>query len=310
MTTNLEDEPKFYTGSPLCGDPQVPPGTSALTSELLGNLDTLEPSQEDKRLTGERNVLEILTWLHRFSWLSSRMLAGLVWPTASQAWPLARRSLKKLLTDKLVLVRALPQGGDVYLLSIKGARLLQDATGAKAKGGQSLPTGNAIHRACGNWHLITQVQAGLAIWTEHEIASGIAPVHTVNGKLFDGLVVHAGGMLTACEVENSWKNRARRQSCVEVATRHLGREALTRMGVDASGQELYLARLAVVATSVDSLRSMASSFQEAHRLRIASESCLSQVDVVVLPVSPSLVPGETISGNLWWDVMQPYALGQ
>src|SRR5665213_1212915 len=134
---------------------------------------------------------------------------------------------------------------------------------------------NSIHRACGNWFLIGQVQARLAIWTEHEIATGRVPVQTVNGKQFDGLVVHDGGLLTAVEVENSWKNRARREAVTNIATRHLGRDQLTRVGVDAQGCELYLARLAVVATNMDALRSMAASFQEAHRLLIASEMALA-----------------------------------
>jgi hypothetical protein len=257
----------------------------------------------DKRLTGERQTFEVLTWLHRFGWLTSRMIAALVWPTASQSWPLARRLLKKLLDDKLVLVRALPQGGDLYLLSVKGARLLADTTGAAAKSGQSLPTGDAIHRACGTWYLIAQVQAGLGIWTEHEIASGRAPLQTLNGKQADGLVLHEGGLVSWLEVENAWKNRARRQAVVDLATRHLGRDRLSQVASDAQGEPLYLARLAVVSTGIDALRSMASSFQEAHRLLIASESCLAEVDVSILPVSPSLVPGERTAGNLWWDVM-------
>jgi len=269
----------------------------------------LEPAQEDKRLTGERNVMEVLRWLRRFGWLTSRMIAALVWPTASQSWPMARRTLKKLLADKLVLVRALPQGGDVYLLSVKGARLLQDATGVQAKGGQNLAIGNAVHRACGNWHLIAQVHAGLGIWTEHEIATGVAPIHSLNGKVFDGLVLHDGGLITAVEIENAWKNRSRRQAVVAVATRHLGRDRMTRIAIDATGQELHLARLAVVCTCEDALRSMASSFHEAHRILTASEMCLAAVDMAVLPVSPSLVPGEVMTHNLWWDVIQPHALG-
>ena len=281
-----------------------PASQAHLRAELVGDLDTPEPVPEDKRLTGQRNISEVLTWLHRFGWLSSRMLAALVWPSASQSWPLARRMLKTLLADKLVLVRALPQGGDVYLLSVKGARLVQETTGAKAQSGQSLALGNVIHRACGTWYLIGQVQAGLGIWTEHEIASGRAPLQTLNGKQFDGLVRHDGGLLTAVEIENSWKNRSRRQAVADIATRHLGREAMTRLGVDADGVELYLARLAIVATGVDALRSMAATFQEAHRLLIASELCLASVDVAVLPVSSSLVPGEFATGNLWWDVMQ------
>ncbi len=280
---------------------------ASIHADLVGGRENIDKLPEDRRLTGERNTFDVLMWLHRFGWLTSRMIAALVWPTASQSWPMARRTLKKLLADKLVLVRALPQGGDLYLLSVKGARLLRDSTGVDASTGQGLATGNSTHRACGNWYLITQVQAGLGIWTEHEIASGRAPVQALNGKVFDGLVVHEGGLVSALEVENTFKNRARREAVTGIATRHLGRDEMTRIGTDAQGVELYLARLAVVATNVDALRSMASSFQEAYRLHIVSELALACVDVAVLPISPSLVPGEAATGNLWWDIMQPYA---
>lgn len=308
MASRTDDEP-VLSRSTLRVDLRKRSSGTASQPELIGNLDEVEPPPDDKRLIGERNCFDLLVWLHRFGWLTSRMVAALVWPTASQSWPMARRTLKKMLADKLILARSLPQGGDVYLISVKGARLLQDATGVKAKGGQGLAIGNSIHRACGNWHLITQVQAGLDIWTEHEIASGLAPVHSVNGKVFDGLVVHDGGLVTACEIESAWKNRSRRQAVVDVATRHLGRDTLTRLGADAAGQDLYLARMAVVCTSSDALRSMAGSFMEANRMLTASERCLVEVDVSVLPVSPSLTPGETVAGNLWWDVIQPHTLG-
>jgi hypothetical protein len=298
--------------TPCVDTPDTP--SALLRADLVGTLDAPEPVPTDKRLTGERQTQALLLWIHRFGWLTSRMVAALVFPTASQSWPLARRLLKRLLADKLILVRALPQGGDVYLLSVKGARLLHETTGARATSGQSLATGNALHRACGNWYLIRQVQAGLDIFTEHEIASGCAPFQTLNGKQFDGLVVHppednGTRLVCAAEVENAWKNRQRRQATVDTATRHLGRDTLTRLGVDADGLDLYLARLAVVATTVDALRSMAATFQESHRLQIASESCLACVDVAVLPISPSLVAGDITTGNLWWDVVQPHSQG-
>jgi hypothetical protein len=199
------------------------------------------------------------------------------------------------------------------LLSVKGARLLNEMTGLAATSGQSLATGNAMHRACGNWYLIAQVQAGYDIFTEHEIASGCAPFQTLNGKQFDGLVVHppednGTRLVCAAEVENAWKNRQRRQASVDTATRHLGRSTMTRVGVDDHGTDLYLARMVIVATNVDALRSMAASFAESHRLQIASEMCLACVDVCMLPVSPSLVPGEAVEGNMWWDVIQPHSL--
>lgn len=285
------------------------PAFEMLRADLVGNIDTPDAVPQDKRLTGERQTQAVLLWLHRFGWLTSRMVAALVFPTASQSWPLARRLLKKLLADKLILVRALPQGGDVYLLSVKGARLLKESTGFAASSGQSLAIGNAQHRACGTWFLIGQLQAGQDIFTEHEIASGRAPIQTLNGKMPDALVVHDGGLVTWVEVENSWKNRARRQSVVDLATRHLGRDKLTQVGKDANGSDLYLARLAVVATGPDSLRCMAATFQESYRLQIASATCLGDVDVAVLPVSASLVCGEITTGNLWWDVVQPHEPG-
>jgi hypothetical protein len=289
------------------------PTSALLRADLIGNVDAPEPVPADKRLTGEKHIQTTLMWLHRFSWLTSRMLAALTFSTASQSWPLARRLLKKMLADKLILVRPLPQGGDAYLLSAKGARLLNETTGVNASSGQNLAIANAQHRACGNWYLISQLQAGLEVFTEHEIASGRAPFQTVNGKQFDAAVVHAledngTRLVSVCEIEHASKNRQRRQAICDSATRHLGRNTLTRLGTDATGADLYLARLVIVATGVDSLRSMVATFLEAHRLLIASEACLASVDVAVLPVSPSLVAGEITTGNLWWDVVRPYSL--
>ena len=289
------------------GSPSNDGGESPLAdiaAHLLGDANTAELLPPDNRITGDTQTLKLLTWLHRANWLTSRMVAALVFPTASQSWPLARRLLKKLLADKLVLVRALPQGGDAYLLSAKGARLLNETTGLPAKSGQGVPTGDAMHRGCGMWYLIAQVQAGLEVFTEREIAAGLAPFQTINGKLVDGAVLHDGGLLTVVEVENTFKNRERRQAICSLAARHLGREKMTEV---APG--LYLARLAVVCTNVDALRSIAGTFQEAHRMQTAPEGALAAVDVAVLPISPSLVPGELVCGNLWWDVMQPHLHG-
>lgn len=270
-------------------------------AELVGAV-VPPATPEDKRITGERNTLTVLNWLHRFGWLTSRMLAALVWPKAAEGLTMTRRTLKRLQEDKLILCRGVSQGVSVYLLSVKGARFLNDATGTEATSGQSLATGNAIHRACSNWYLIEQLQEGLSVLTEHEIASARKTVHVFEGKQPDGLVLHDGGLATWLEVENAWKNRSRRQAVVDLATRHLGRERLTALD---AAESLYLARLAVVATGADALRHMAASFMASHRLNIAGEGCLAAVDVSILPVSPSLAPSERYSGNLWWDVVAP-----
>lgn len=105
----------------------------------------------DKRLVGEQNTLAILTFLHRFGWLTSRMISTLVWPTAKQAPAMARRTMKALADQKLVIKRALSEGGDCYTLSATGAKWLSEKEGVAAKSGASLQLGNPVHRACSNW---------------------------------------------------------------------------------------------------------------------------------------------------------------
>jgi hypothetical protein len=114
----------------------------------------------DKRLVQERNRAAVLKWLARFGWLTSRMVAALVWPDAAQAQAMARRTLKALTDEKLVIARALTKGGSAYLLSAKGARLLLEQAGVHAQSGNSLAIGNPVHRACSNWYLIYAVQRG------------------------------------------------------------------------------------------------------------------------------------------------------
>jgi len=88
---------------------------------------------QDKRLTGEQNTLAILTFLHRFGWLTSRMIAALIWPEAKQGAAMARRTVRALAEQKLILKRALPEGGDCYVLSASGARWLSEREGMATK---------------------------------------------------------------------------------------------------------------------------------------------------------------------------------
>lgn len=64
-------------------------------------------------------------------------------------------------------------------------------------------------------------------------------------------------------------------------------------------------RVAVVATNPQALRWMAASFQAAHRQGLLRDSQVADVDVCLLPVSESLVPGEPIEGSMWWDILVP-----
>jgi hypothetical protein len=253
----------------------------------------------DKRVIGERNRTDTLTWLARFGWLTSRMIAALVWPDAAQSQAMARRVLKALADDKLVTARAMSKGS-VYVLSAKGARLLSEQTGIEAEGGNALAMGNPVHRACSNWYLIRAVQQGRAIVTEHEIAAERGPCRVLRGKQADGLVIADGGACVWLECENSAKSRPERHKTVALVQECIGGERQAEL---APG--LWLARLAVVATNEQAMRWMAASFLDAQRTGQLTDSQVAEVDVCLLPISESLVPGDAIDGNMWWDVLLP-----
>lgn len=251
----------------------------------------------DKRITGERNTLAILTYLSRFGWLTSRMISALVWPTASQAPALARRAVRALADDKLILRRPLPEGGgDCYGLSATGARFLREATGISATGGASLPLGNPVHRACANWYLVRHINEGSTVWTEHEIQTGRAPVVSVDGKIPDGLVELPEGMLWI-EVENAWKNRKDRAKVVDFCRRQL----LPGFQLAELAPGRYLRRVVIVGTAGEALRAMVRSFADAHETARLSEGQAADIELVLLPVDKNLVAGQPVAGSLWWD---------
>lgn len=265
-----------------------------------GALEDDDTKSLDKRLVQERNRTAVLHWLARFGWLTSRMLAALVWPEAAQPLTMTRRTLRALTDEKLVISRAMAKGGSAYLLAAKGARLLQEQTGMPAQSGNALAIGNPIHRACSNWYLIQAVQRGMDIVTEHEIATERGPCRVLRGKQADGLVIAEDGACIWLECEHSQKARAERHKTVALVQDCIGADTRVEL---APG--LWLARVAVVATNEQALRWMAASFQDAHRRGLLRDSQLSDVDVCLLPVSESLVPGERIEGSLWWDVLFP-----
>lgn len=261
--------------------------------------DDADPSTTalDKRLVQERNHVSVLHWLHRFGWLTSRMLAALVWSDAAQPLAMARRTLKVLAAQKLVICRPLPKGGAAYLVAAKGARYLRERFGIHAVSGNNLALGNPVHRACSNWFLIGAHQQGLDIVTEHEIASERGPIRYLKGKSPDGLVVCEGHAIWI-ECENAPKSRAERRKIVALVEQNIGHETFTELA-----PELFLSRVAIVATTWEALRSIAASFEEALRLGEIRYGQIAEVDVCVLAISESLTPGERIDANLWFDLI-------
>lgn len=164
--------------------------------------DDTGAQRPDNRIVQERNRTAVLLRLWRFGWLTSRMIAALVWPDAAQSLAMTRRTLKALVDEKLVIGRALSKGGAAYLLAAKGARLLQEQTGLEAQSGNALAIGNPVHRACSNWYLIQAVHRGLDIVTEHEIATERGPCRVLRGKQADGLVIAEDGACVWLECEH------------------------------------------------------------------------------------------------------------
>lgn len=258
------------------------------------------PTPLDKRVIQERNRIAVLRWLYRFGWLTSRMVASLVWPEAAQGIVMTRRTLKLMVEEKFVIARQLTKGGAAYLLAAKGARFLNEREGLDAQSGNALSLGNPVHRACSNWYLIRALQNGLNVVTEHEIATGRGPVRVFSGKAADGLVIGEDGQCIWIECENAQKSPGERQKTVGLVRACIGGERQVEL---APG--LHLARVAIVATNERALRWMASSFQEAYRVGLISEGQVAEVDACLMPVSESLVCGEVIEGNMWWHVLLP-----
>ncbi|MFZ6674800.1 hypothetical protein [Undibacterium sp. Xuan67W] len=259
---------------------------------------TEEPTQEaptrlDNRLVQETNRSQILLYLSRFGWLTCRMLADLVWQHAAQPITMARRTLAPMVEEKLVFTRQLSKGGAAYFLSAKGAGLLR-LEGFDAQSGYTLSVANPIHRACSNWFLIRAIKKGLVVYTEHEIATGRAPRKVVNDKLPDGLIVADNGQCIWVECEYSQKSRSERHRVVGFAKAALGRSERIELGPD-----LYLARLAIVGSNQHALRWMAQSVDDTRRYGGMTESQLAEVDVCLLTLTDSLVPGDVFDGNLY-----------
>lgn len=278
----------------------MPTNSFSFTQAAMPLDDELAEQSLDKRIVGEMNRLKICRFIFKFGWLSSRMLAALVFEHASQAWPMARRTLKTMLDDGTLIKRPIPQSGvDAYLLSAKGARYLSAHDGVDASSGQSLALGNPVHRACTNWYLIYALQQGWEVFTEHEIATDRSPVRVLDGKQADGILLGQGEAVWI-ECENAFKNVQSRQSIVSHCAKYLDQETMAMVAPD-----YPLRQMTIVATNLDALRHIAASFQQAFRNHTIREAQLQMVNVSVLPVSHSLVPGERVDGNLWFDVMLP-----
>lgn len=256
---------------------------------------------QDKKLKGAQNKLAILKFLARFGWLTAPMVAALAWPESAQGQAMARRTLAGMLDAKMVLKRSLGEGLVCFTLSAAGGRMLMERTGIKAPSGASLLLGNPTHRACSNWFVIAKINSGFKVWTEHEIQSGHAPLHSVSGKVPDALVMTDFGLLWV-EVENAWKNRSEREKVVRFCTAHLPLTSLHEM--QELAPEHYLFRVVIVGTTPESLRAMVRSYSDAYAAQELSESQAFDVELVYQPLTSRFTPAQApVSGSLWYDAL-------
>ena len=145
---------------------------------------------------------------------------------------------------------------------------------------------------------------GHTVWTEYEIQSGKAPWAKLEGKTADFAYDTEFGMVFG-EVENAFKNRARRAEISAICRRHLSHND-GRLTPLAGGRHLF--RLEVVSTNGDALRNMQQTFTEEYDAGLLRDAHLSNVTFTLLPISESLSPGIGWSKELWADILLPSLL--
>ena len=160
-----------------------------------------------------QNELKILNFLHRFGWLRTRDLAGLVWhnsTSANSGIVMAQRTLKRLKDTAQVLHRIAPDGATIYSLSQSGARRLGEDAGITARSGKDLirEVGNYQHRCLANMFAISRLKAAQKVWTEHEIQTNRAPIKSVLQKIPDCLIEYESSNFAWVEIERGYKKEA------------------------------------------------------------------------------------------------------
>lgn len=189
----------------------------------------------DNRVKGRLNQEKVLVALHRFGWLPVRQIHQACW--SDKATPRnAQEYLSQLLELKQVAFKQGPDGSRVYGLTAQGARRLRAELGIEAThdtdfARRAMPS--YYHRCLANdislwWGKLHGERAGY--YTEHEIATGRAPVTSAPKYMSDPLGKVPDALLTIqatvaddnpystwylwVEVENSEKTKAAHEHMV------------------------------------------------------------------------------------------------
>ncbi len=168
----------------------------------------------NKRKQGEQNELKVLHRLAVFGWLTSWLIAILIFPrsTEKSAEKMASRVADRLLKKREISKRELKNGVPFYTLTASGAKRIRDEKAVKACTGKYIRARNDVHRIVANLALIyLGLRRRLTIIPEYKIQKN-KDRYTLNNRLPDGLIFMDeqsmqmfDGTLTWVEAENSDK---------------------------------------------------------------------------------------------------------
>jgi hypothetical protein len=182
--------------------------------------------QKDGRRIAEENEYQVLYWINRFGGLTNRQLARVVWHSPVDNIESGKRSAelttKRLCDKRMLLKRPIITGGNVHVISQKGAKFLkeQGIENVSSRGQRDLKFENIYHRSLSNEYLIDHHLRGHEIWTEHEIQRGYSPLPVVKvgkeRKIPDGLV-DDGHFYHWLEVEHTPKSKKKINQLITLA---------------------------------------------------------------------------------------------
>jgi hypothetical protein len=181
---------------------------------------TESTKRPDGRVVAEQQMLNTLAALARFGHLRTEELRHILWPASSakDGRQMASRLLRRMATDGLVLGRTNLLGGQSYVLTAAGARVIKARTGLPARDGydiQGVCGPQFWHRTLATSFLLQSFEYPVELdrlWGEYAIGKGMAPVG--RGELRDRFLKLPDGLarihgpqtsLAWIEVESSFK---------------------------------------------------------------------------------------------------------
>lgn len=174
-----------------------------------------------------RNEMEVLKALHRFSWLRTRDIASLIWSkkrkrgkgldlspliVSESAMRMAQKTLARLREKKQVNSMRVPDMSVVYGLAEGGARRLRNHGFQNVVNGEDALRRISLsfyhHRRIANEVAILGIIQGFNVITEYEVASGkwFGGNAGIHSKKPDVLVQDENGLWIWIEVERSRRN--------------------------------------------------------------------------------------------------------